>query len=106
MKTNFKITTNFGKYSAIFSVITLVLVLVVIVYSMNLEVSTLTAEDTRFFGNMPLAILTIVAITSLTISFITGLFAVFRKKEKSVLVYLSIAFGALVLFIGSIQVFS
>ncbi len=105
MKTVIKTNTKTGMTSIIFSSIAILLFVVIILGAMSLDVTLLTNVEASFFGNKPLAFLSIGAMISLILSFITGLFSVMRLKEKSLFVYLSISIGALVLFVGITEIF-
>lgn len=106
MKTVFKTTTKPGIIAIIFSLIAIILIAIIILGAMSLDVTSLTNEEIRFFGNKSLAILSIGAMISLIVSFIIGLFSVMRFKEKSLFVYLSLLIAAFSIFIGIAEIFN
>lgn len=93
--------TKLGKSSIVFIIVAIVLVATINVLSMNIDIPT---ESTGFFGNMPLAVMTLGAFSCAIISTITGLVAVIKNKERAILVHLCILIGALAIYFGIAQI--
>jgi len=93
--------TKLGKYAVVFIIVAIVLVATINVLSINIDIPT---DDTGFFSNMPLAVMTLGAFSYAVISTITGLAAVIKNKEQAALVYLCILIGALAIYFGIAQI--
>lgn len=93
--------TKLGMYAVVFIIVTIVLVAIIIVAAMNINT---TRSDTGFFGNMPLAVMTLGAFSCAVISMVTGLIVVIKNKERSAIVYLCILIGAFIIYFGIAQV--
>lgn len=93
--------TKLGKYAVVFTIVAIVLVTTIIVLSMNMDIPT---DDTGFFGNMPLALMTLGAFSCAIVSTITGLVAVFINKERSAIVYVCTIIGLFAIYFGIAQI--
>lgn len=93
--------TKSGKYAVVFIIVAIVLAATINVLSMNINIPK---DNTGFFGNMPLAVMTLGAFSCAVISTITGLVAVIKNKERSAMVYLCVLIGALAIYFGIAQV--
>ncbi len=93
--------TKLGKYAAALILVAIILVAAINVLSMNIDIQ---AESTGFFGNMPLAVMALGAFSCAIISTITGLVAVIKNKERSVLVYVCVLIGAMAIYFGIAQI--
>ena len=101
MKFIFLPKTKAGKYCVALIALTIISVLIVGAVGMNAEP---TNNSGGFFGNMPLALMTIGAFAAAIVSFSFGLIAIVRNTERSVLVYICLAIGALAIYFGIAQV--
>jgi len=92
MRIHFKPKTNLGKWSA-----WLIVALAVFLGASQALVASGQRGGDTFFSNLLLAIPMFLAATSGIAAFITGLISILRRKERSIAVYLAVAFGLFVL---------
>ncbi len=93
MKTSVLPKTKFGVVS-----VASVLVFLILVGILNLLRRTLMpAVEITYSGTPLLSIIVVMAVFAAGVAFITGLIAVIKKKDRSILVYIATLFGLFVL---------
>ena len=102
MKVSLIPNTKSGRYSLIFMLLSFILVVLINIIAINLD--TIENSNNSFFGNAPLAIMTLSVFASAIISLLTGLIATIKNKERSVLVFICILAGILVVYFGIAQI--
>lgn len=93
--------TMSGKASITFISISIALVIGIITVAANLENESMTGG---FFSNMPLALITLSAFACAVISFISGLVSTFKRKERSILLFICLAICVLFIYFGIAQI--
>ena len=81
MKLTFYPSTKTGIYAITFMIMAVILVVVVAYLGQDMEVE----PEGSFFDHMNLAVMTLLAFLFSIISLVTGLLAVIRDKERSIL---------------------
>ena len=88
--------TKSGVFSISFMIIAVILVVVVAYMAEDIEI----LYNGGFFDHLNLAIMTLVAFGCAIISLVTGLLAILRDGEQSVLCYGAIVLSAAAVFFG------
>lgn len=103
MEISFWPKTRAGKLSAVFIAVSVGFTLLInaIGTSMGLPGNS----DIGFWGNIPLALMASSALLAAVASAIAGVFAVRKKKERSMVVYFCIIAGVLAVYFATSQVF-
>lgn len=81
MKLTFYPSTMTGIYAITFMIMAVILVVVVAYLGQDIEIK----PDGKFFDHMNLAVMTLLAFLFSIISLVTGLLAMIRDKERSIL---------------------
>ncbi len=89
-----------GKLSIIFIITSIVLVVWVIIYNAILN----TEITGGFFGNIPMALMTISAFVFSILSFFAGIIALIKQKEHAIIFYMFWAISILFMYFGIAQV--
>ena len=92
MRVHFKPKTNLGKRSA-----WLIVAFAVSMASFGILVASGQRGGDTFFSNPILTIPVLIAATSGIAAFITGIISIVRRKERSISVYVAVAFGLITL---------
>jgi hypothetical protein len=92
MRVHFKPKTNLGKWSA-----WLIVAFAVSMASFGILVASGQRGGDTFFSNPILTIPVLIAATSGIAAFITGIISIVRRKERSISVYVAVAFGLITL---------
>ena len=92
MRVHFKPKTNLGKWSA-----WLIVAFAVSMTSFGILVASGQRGGDTFFSNPILTIPVLIAATSGIAAFITGIISIVRRKERSISVYVAVAFGLITL---------
>ena len=99
MRVHFKPKTNLGKRSA-----WLIVAFAVSMASFGILVASGQRGGDTFFSNPILTIPVLIAATSGIAAFITGIISIVRRKERSISVYVAVAFGLIVLIVALAQI--
>ncbi len=91
--------TTSGKWS-----VALFIAFIVLLVSFQFLVASGQRGGETFFSNLALAIPMLIAGISGVSAFVTGLIGVIRSRERSVIVYLAVAIGLLVLLWGLAEI--
>lgn len=89
-------STKSGVFSISFMIMAVILVVVVAYLAEDIDM----LYDGGFFDHLNLAIMTLVAFACAILSLVTGLLAILRDGERSVLCYGAIVLSALAVFFG------
>ncbi len=92
MRVHFKPKTNLGKWSA-----WLIVAFAVSMASFGILVASGQRGGDTFFSNPIIGIPILIAAASGIAAFITGLISIVRRKERSISVYVAVAFGLITL---------
>jgi len=92
MRVHFKPKTNLGKRSA-----WLIVAFAVSMASFGILVASGQRGGDTFFSNPILTIPVLIAATSGIAAFFTGIISIVRRKERSISVYVAVAFGLITL---------
>jgi len=92
MRVHFKPKTNLGKWSA-----WLIVAFAVSMASFGILVASGQRGGDTFFSNPILTIPVLIAATSGIAAFFTGIISIVRRKERSISVYVAVAFGLITL---------
>jgi hypothetical protein len=92
MKVHFLPKTTSGKWS-----VALIFAFIVFLISFQLVVASGQRGGETFFSNLALAVPILIAGISGVSAFVTGLIGIIRTRERSVIVYLSVTIGLIVL---------
>ena len=95
MKLHFMPKTTLGKWS-----VALIVVFIVLLVSFQLLVASGQRGGETFFSALILTVPILIAGFSGVSAFVTGLIGVIRSRERSVIVYLAVTIGLLVLLWG------
>lgn len=101
MQVDFKPKTNLGKWSA-----WLIVTFAILLGVFRLLVASGQQGGDTFFSNLLLTIPMLLAATSGIAAFVTGLISIVKGKERSIAVYLAVAFGLFVLIFALGEVIS
>ncbi len=88
--------TKSGVFSISFMIMAVVLVVIVAYLGRDIDVN----EESGFFDHMNLAVMTIAAFAFSIVSLITGVLAVLRDEERSILCYGALVLSAAAVFFG------
>lgn len=89
-------STKTGVFSISFMIMAVILVVVVAYLAEDIKI----ADDGAFFDHMNLAIMTLVAFSFAVIAFVSGVLAIMRDGENSILCYGAILISALAVILG------
>ena len=101
MRVHFKPKTNLGKWSA-----WLIVAFAVSMASFGILLASGQRGGDTFFSNPIIGIPILIAAASGIAAFITGLISIVRRKERSISVYVAVAFGLIVLIVALAQIIS
>lgn len=93
--------TRFGKYSVRSVVACVLLVILINVADMYLFTGK---PNGGFWSDIPLAAVALAALLSAINAFICGLIATFKSKERALILYFCIFFGAMAIYFAVAQV--
>lgn len=96
MKLTFYPSTKTGIFSITFMIMAVILVFAVAYLGKDLEVS----ENSKFFDHMNLAVMTLTAFVFSVIALVSGVLAVLRDKERSVLCLGAIVVSFIAVYFG------
>jgi len=99
MKLHFMPKTTLGKWS-----VALIVAFIVLLVSFQFLVALGQRGGETFFSALVLTVPILIAGISGVSAFITGLIGVIRSRERSVIVYLAVAIGLLVLLWGLAEI--
>lgn len=89
-------STKTGVFSISFMIMAVILVVVVAYLAQDIEI----VYDGGFFDHMNLALMTLAAFAFAVIAFVSGVLAIMRDGESSILCYGAILFSALAVIFG------
>ena len=101
MRVHFKPTTYLGKRAA-----WLIFAFAVSLASFGILVASGQRGGDTFFSNPILTVPILFAATSGIAAFVTGLISIVKRKERSISVYVAVAFGLVVLIVALAQIIS
>ena len=101
MQVHFKPKTNLGKWSA-----WLIVAFAVSMASFGILLASGQRGGDTFFSNPIIGIPILIAAASGIAAFITGLISIVRRKERSISVYVAVAFGLIVWIVALAQIIS
>lgn len=99
MKLTFYPSTKTGIYAITFMIMAVILMVVVAYLGQDMEVE----PEGSFFDHMNLAVMTLLAFLFSIISLVTGLLAVIRDKERSILSMGAVLFSFVAVYFGTVE---
>ncbi len=88
--------TKSGVFAISFMIMAVILVVIVAYLGRDIDIN----EESGFFDHMNLAVMTIAAFAFSIVSMITGVLAILRDEERSILCFGSLFLSAVAIFFG------